>query len=205
MRQLNLLFLFAFLLSCNSSTKNQQLPEMPDDGAHPVTEQKLEVDKKEEVNPPPAQKIDLDSALVDEFDDHLTDFREGVLGLCCYDGLEVHLNYDYFEKSTEKFEVNGQQKVLEIYQAGESILKRYYNDHPKVMDWNLEGRITDNEAIINGNIRIGMAKTALLDQLFAPNPRFEEIKQLDIYEDEMGDKLTSFRFEGDSLKEILFD
>ncbi|MEL6253124.1 MAG: hypothetical protein AAFR87_14025 [Bacteroidota bacterium] len=160
---------------------------------------------KKEASIPQAKKIKLDSVLSEELDDYLTDLREGVLGLCCHDGLVVQLNYDYFEKSIEMFDVNGLKKEREVYQGGNSFFKRYFNDHPKVMGWDLSGRIVDNEAILNGNIRIGMSKTELLTQLYETSPLFKEIIQLDISTDEMGDTYTSFRFDGDSLKEILFE
>ena len=193
------------LLSCNPPQEKKEVAEeIPAETISQKEEVQSETSIKETSIPEP-KKIDLDSVLSEELDDYLTDLREGVLGLCCHDGLEVQLNYDYFEKSIEMFDVNGQEKEREVYQQGNSFFKRFYNDHPKVMGWNLSGRIADNEAILNRNIRIGMSKMELLTQLYETSPLFEEIIQLDISTDEMGDTYTSYLFEGDTLKEILFE
>ncbi|MDW3652824.1 MAG: hypothetical protein R8P61_37440 [Bacteroidia bacterium] len=148
-------------------------------------------------------KIDLDAALADELDDHLTDLREGVLGLCCYDLLEVRLNYDYFRESVEISEKDSME--IKVYRGGKSFFKTYYNDHPKVMSVILfSGRLLENEAIANPEIQLGMPKNQLLNLLFKPSPLFDKFTQMDIYENEYGDAYTSYVFAGDSLAEIHF-
>lgn len=172
------------------------------------------ISQQEEVHPealikeasiPKPQKIDLDSALVDDLDEYLIEFEEGTLDICCYDLLDIRLNYNFFQKSIEVYESEGKKEEVEVYQGGKSFFKTYYNAHPKVMENKLiSGSLLDNKAFANPEIQIGMPKTQFLEIIFASSPVFEQVNQLDIYENELGEAYTSYIFEADSLSEIQF-
>ena len=105
----------------------------------------------------------------------------------------------------EKYEVEGKEEEVEVYQGGKSFFKTYYNDHPKVNENKLiSGSLVDNSAFANPNIQIGMPKAQFLEIFFTSSPVFEQVSQLDIYENELGEAYTSYLFEADSLSEIQF-
>ena len=192
-------------LACNpSQEKKEDTGEIPAETITQKEEVLAEASIKEASIPQP-QKIDLDSALLDELNEYLLDLDEGVLGICCYDLLDIRLNYDFFQKSMEKYEVEGKEEEVEVYQGGKSFFKTYYNDHPKVNENKLiSGSLVDNSAFANPNIQIGMPKAQFLEIFFTSSPVFEQVSQLDIYENELGEAYTSYLFEADSLSEIQF-
>ncbi|MEM8890502.1 MAG: hypothetical protein AAGD28_21170 [Bacteroidota bacterium] len=172
----------------------------------PQKEERIPEPSKNEASIPQAKKIDLDSALLDEVDEYLIEFEEGVLDICCYDLLEVQVNRFYFEKSIETYEIDEVKETVWVYRAGNSFFKQFNNNDPSVMSIEtVSGKIRDNEALLKGDINIGMQKGELLSLLFKGSLVFLEVNSLKVSRDEFGNTWTSYIFEEDTLKEILFD
>ena len=194
------------LLSCNLPQEKKEVArEIPAETITQKEEVLAEVSIKEDSISQP-QKIDLDSALVDDLDEYLMEFEEGVLDICCYDLLEVQINRFYFEKSIETYEIDEVKETVWVYRAGNSFFKQFNNTDPSVMSIEtVSGKIRDNEALLKGVINIGMQKGELLSLLFKGSLVFLEVNSLKVSRDEFGNTWTSYIFEADTLKEILFD
>lgn len=165
------------------------------------TIEKIELDTSD-------KKINLDLVLNQKHNHFLASLNDSVLSLCCYEILDVVKLIDYkkLNKTTEEYDLENQKKTVDVFYLGKSFLKKYYNDHPQVMHTDLVcGRIDNNSLIKNGSIQIGMTKNDLLKITFQPTETFSKINQLDIYENELGESYTSYRFLNDTLKEIVFD
>ncbi len=203
-RVLFLLSLF-FLFSC--------FPAKNDSNKQPQTSDSFSISDVED-NPSTtknsyrivANKINLDSILINK-NLYLASLNDSTLSLCCYDILDItqSINYQAFEKSSEEYEIEGQTKKVTIYSSGTSFLKEFENNHPQVMETQLVcGRIKDNHLISNSTVQIGMKKNDLLSTIFQPTEIFEEIKQLDIFENEISGS-TSYHFENNLLVQIVFN
>jgi len=154
------------------------------------------------------KRINLDFILNQKHNDFLASFDDSVLIICCYDILNIIKSIDYkkFKKTSEKYDIENQTKTVNVFYLEKSFLKEYYNDHPQVMHKDLIcGRIDNNDLLTESKIQIGMKKTDLLQIIFQPTETFDEVIRLDIYENELGESFTSYIFENNKLKEIIFD
>jgi len=204
--------IFIFFASCSQKqTDNNNKTVNPDSLkiSSNMTEKKVDIDTIEKIESNTSDKrINLDLILNQKHNDYLASFDDSVLSLCSYEILDVIKSIDYkkFKKTTEEYDLENQKKTVDVFYLGKSFLKKYYNDHPRIMHTDLVcGKIDNNNLIKNGTIQIGMTKYDLLKIIFQPTKAFTKINRLDIYENELGELYTSYRFVNDTLKEIVFD
>jgi hypothetical protein len=154
------------------------------------------------------KRINLEIVLSQKYNDYLASIDDSILSLCCYEILDIIKSIDYgkFNKKTEAYYFENQKKTVDVYFFEKSFLKEYYNAHHQVMRKDLVcGKIDDNSLLSNSSIKIGMTKTDFFERIFQPNEILKKINRLDIYENELGDAFTSYRFVNNTLKEIVFD
>ncbi len=153
-------------------------------------------------------RIEIKSELNEKHNDYLASFDNTELSICCYQLLDIskHIDYEKCTKTIEEYESENNIKHVDIYIFENSFLKKFYNKHPEVMHEDIVcGRIVDNNLISNSKIKIGMTKSSLLETIFQPTEFFEQISILTVYENELGESHTSYRFDNDKLVEIVFD
>ena len=206
------MLILTFFSSCSqkqTGNEHKTLNKNPVEESIVVTDKKVDSDsiKKLEANTTD-KRINLDLVLNQKHNDYLASVNDSLLSLCCYEILDIieFIDYKKFIKTSEVYDLENQKKTVDVYYSGKSFLKKYYNDHPQVMNDNLVyGRIDNNDLIRNGVIQIGMSKYDLLKIAFQPTDFFERINRLDIYENELGESFTSYRFVNDTLREVVFD
>lgn len=196
MRQIGYISILIFLFSCSQ--------KQPDKITKLLQSDTFEIDEANIAD----NRINLDETLNQKHNNYLVSIADSVISLCCYEILNViqSLDYEKFNKTTEKYEFDNQTRTVDVYFSGDSYLKEYFNDHPSVMHKDLVcGKIDDNKLITKSYVKIGMTKTQLLEMIFQPSELFKRVNRLDIYENELGESFTSYIFVNDKLKEIEFD
>lgn len=198
-----------FGCSQNTNTLNQN--SQPNNEIIEIVESKIDTTKEVELIEQKSKKkdnlFDFDSLEIGIPDLYYSSFKNGELSLCCFELLNAEItDLKIFKKSTENYELDGSMQDIDVYIYGESFIKKYYNHHPKVNHLDLVcGRIVSSNIKLSQGIKIGMSKSALMERIFKPSPSFDSVSRLTIYENEMGEKWTSYIFNKDSLTEILFD
>lgn len=151
-------------------------------------------------------KLSIDSLLLDIDNEYLATHKNGELALCCYEILETSImNLSIFKKTIEKYNEEGIKKV-EVYSYGYSYIKVFYNSDPHVNRLDLVcGSLYSDKIELSNGIKIGMSKLELLSKIFIKSGFTDSVRILTVYENEIGDHWTSYKFNGDTLSEIRLD
>lgn len=164
--------------------------------------------QKNQIDSEKNNKIDLDEILNDNYNTYLASFENGDLSLCGYQlfDLTEKIKYSAFIKTTEKYTPFEKVETVNVYRKESSFVKTYFNDYiTPNRTVILCGRILSNEILIPSKVKIGMKKADFLNLFFQTSEIFNQIERVSIYEDEMGEKFTTYIFSEDNLVEIKFD
>ena len=210
MRHLALTLFLILLMSCSQNrTTNNFINSSEKDSMSQSGDVQVGSNSLENTNANISKgKIDLDSILLQKHNEYFASIEDSTLSMCCYQIFNIIPSIDFtrFNKTTEKYLLDNQTHTVDVYFHESSFIKRFYNSHPEVIHQDLVcGRIQNKELIANDLIQIGMTKSQFFNIFFRPTELIKQLTRLDIYENELGESFTSYRFMNDTLKEIIFD
>jgi len=200
------------ILGCSHNTKKEKTKEkVTSERVSNKTEQ-VTIDKpkltESQSNKETSNKINLDKILKDKYNNYLASYEKGNLSLCSYQLFDMtdKIKYSAFKKTTEKYTPNDKEETVNVYRSDSSFVKTYFNRDvtPNRLDV-VCGRILYNELFETSKVQIGMKKSDFLELFFQPSEIFTKIESVSIYEDEMGEAFTTYRFNKNILVEIDFD
>jgi len=153
-------------------------------------------------------KIDLDKILAQSQNKYLANFDNGNLDMCGYYLIDItnKINFRNFVKTQESYELDNSENIVNVYRKDSSFVKTYFNKHPRMNQLDIVcGVIYDNDLINHNFLKLGIAKDELLTNYFCKSNMLKKINSLTIWENELGDAFTSYKFLNDTLKAIEFN
>jgi len=195
-----ILIIAIFWLSCQLKESNSKKSAIEE--SLPIAESALQNSH--------SNKINIEEELQIEFGDYFMALKNSNLSLCCIDSL-----YNPF-MSFDNQSIREILKGFEESKDKNSISFKMKNSQIKLIEWNSEE--TNEYRIFFGNsifiepdiefpngIKIGMTKKEIMSKIFVFDEYlFDEIKQISVCEDELGEGYTKYKFSNNKLIEIEF-
>ncbi len=192
-----LLVLSAFILiSCSQRKDKSKVISI---------ESSSRVSKKEPIKSQPEEivdnRIDLSEILKDEYNTYLATLENNSLDMVSYQVIDISIWIDYskFEKSIEKVDNYGDTISVNVYRHNDSYLKVLGSDTL------ICGRIKDKGLLRIPTVKLGMSQYKFMSKYFKDSDTLNEINSWVVYENELGEAWTTYRFQDSQLIEITFD
>ncbi len=163
------------------------------------------VSKKEPIKSQPEEivdnRIDLSEILKDEYNTYLATLENNSLDMVSYQVIDISIWIDYskFEKSIEKVDNYGDTISVNVYRHNDSYLKVLGSDTL------ICGRIKDKGLLRIPTVKLGMSQYKFMSKYFKDSDTLNEINSWVVYENELGEAWTTYRFQDSQLIEITFD